>query len=872
MNPQWRIVWLACALVAAAQGQSPLTVGYQKIVEFTVPGATAAYSLDADIVEAAAGAGLVSVTGKHPGTTNIIVVTSAGVQSLPVLVPQPPSVFPAGFDPRSGEGSASESGSYEVRYNSDPAQVTNALTLRRIQGDSIERLQIVNANLISTSSSQPKIGFPLLSYEFGRRRWDVVLADQMVDNSPLTVEQSLVRGLHLRWGDWQFHGGITTIATFQGLFLVTDPEDTLGVSKTFHLTSNGSLLASLYWFKNPSNQTAVAPDGVVGSMTYRYKRSDKITFLSELGISRKIAYAARGTYDDKRTHAAGSFRLEPRRFPGLAIGNQHGVYADLNATRNFTPRLFSSLSLNQSHYTLPNLSQSTLSTNLLMNYKLTPHFTVSSGSAYTRFSSQIPATATIETLNLPAGIDFSTRHFGAGFQYQRTVNFDLPGGNDYAVNARGGWGAYQVTGFFRHDEQVPTLAAIFAQLPGLQDLLQRAGIVITSPDQLAQLLRDTTLLATLGFSGPLSVNITPARNDSGASFSWISPGSSHRQLNVNVFHSASQLVQGSLSFTTTTVSYSQRVGLENDVIGSAALFRTVSNGESALRPLFSITFQHRFTSVPGFILPGRHGVVQGHVFRDDESSGRYDGKQSTVGGVLVVLDGNRTTHSDDQGRYSFHHVPFGMHRVEAKFESPEPFFFTTSSPTTVDMNATADFGINFAKGQVYGFVLNDADEGVGGVTVELKGPGPAHTTQTTMDGKFSFLGLEAGRYSVSTLAASYPSGYSLQDLQPQEVTVVKGSPARTAFSVRAIRVITGKVTAYDRGLLQTVPLANMTVRLKELPRETQTGPNGAYIFRNLPTGVFTVTVEYQGKETVRAVRVPAGPANIRDVELNVGPK
>src|ERR1051326_3406166 len=58
-----------------------------------------------------------------------------------------------------------------------------------------------------------------------------------------------------------------------------------------------------------------------------------------------------------------------------------------------------------------------------------------------------------------------------------------------------------------------------------------------------------------------------------------------------------------------------------------------------------------------------------------------------VGGVEVRLDENRVTHTDAGGYYSFPLVPFGVHRIEAKYQSGEPFFYTTDSPATADMNA-----------------------------------------------------------------------------------------------------------------------------------------------------------------------------------------
>ena len=142
--------------------------------------------------------------------------------------------------------------------------------------------------------------------------------------------------------------------------------------------------------------------------------------------------------------------------------------------------------------------------------------------------------------------------------------------------------------------------------------------------------------------------------------------------------------------------------------------------------------------------------------------------------------------------------------------------------------------------------------------------------QTMANGKFAFPGVPAGDYTVSTVADSYPAGYSLQTLAPQPVTIASGRPASLEFSVKALRSISGKVLAYDQTTLTTVPLAGVVVRLKELGRETRSGENGAYIFRALPAGTYTVSIEHQGKEITRSVQVPAEPAAINNVDLNAG--
>jgi hypothetical protein len=692
-------------------------------------------------------------------------------------------------------------------------------------------------------------------------------------NSPLTLDGFLVRGFHMRQGAWEFHGGFTSIATFQGLFLSTDREYTAGVTRVFHIDDVNSLEANAYYFQNPESQRAFASNGAVGSVVYRRKLSDKGNFLAELGMSHGIGFATRASYDDKRNHLLGNFHIQSRNFASLAVNNQHGTFADLNASRKLNERLYASVDLNQSNYNLLTLSQNTFTSSGLLNFKLNKNFSVNGGSGYATFQSKIPVGPAVTTVNLPAGVDYSTRHFGTGFEYQRSVNIEGGGGgNDYAVNARASAKQFQISGFYRHDVQVPTLAAIFSQVPGLQDALDRAGIVASSPEELADLLHNTEILQLLGFTNAFVVNLAPSRNDLNAAVSWMQHSQNRRKVDLSYFDSDTELLQGHFILKTATLSYSQRLKSTNDIVGSAAMVQTTNNGVTSTHPLFSISIQHRFFTVPTLLLPGRHGMIQGHIFRDDDSAGSYNAQMPTMGGVEVRLDEDRITRTDSSGYYAFHHVPFGVHRVEAKLQSDEPFFYTTDSPATVDMNATADFGINFAKGQIFGFLLNDADSGINGITVELKGEKFTRRVQTGVNGKFAFTGLVPGNYSVATLPDSYPPGYALQDLQEQTVAVESGRPASTEFKVKALRSIAGRVLVYDKTTLQTVSLAGAVVRIKELSLEVKTGATGAYIFRNLAAGTYTVAIESDGKEITRTVVVPANPASIRDVDLNAGTK
>jgi hypothetical protein len=125
---------------------------------------------------------------------------------------------------------------------------------------------------------------------------------------------------------------------------------------------------------------------------------------------------------------------------------------------------------------------------------------------------------------------------------------------------------------------------------------------------------------------------------------------------------------------------------------------------------------------------------------------------------------------------------------------------------------------------------------------------------------------------VTTQPASYPPGYVLQNIQLESVPVEIGRPQKVEITVKAIRSLSGKITTYDRNKLQSVPLADVIVSLKELKMETRSSSNGTYLFRSLPSGTYTVTATYGQIEVSRKVTIPPEPTNLRDVDLDVTAK
>src|SRR6185437_11036223 len=145
--------------------------------------------------------------------------------------------------------------------------------------------------------------------------------DQMVTNSPLTVDGFLVRGMHVREGDWQFHAGFTSIATFQWLFLSTDREYLGGVSRLFKLDERNSIQSNFFYFQNPPSQQTLSKNGAIGTVEYQYAVKDKAKLVTEWGFGNGVAFAARGSYDDETNHLNGNLRVTSRNFASLGVNN-----------------------------------------------------------------------------------------------------------------------------------------------------------------------------------------------------------------------------------------------------------------------------------------------------------------------------------------------------------------------------------------------------------------------------------------------------------------------------------------------------------------------------------------------------------------------
>ena len=865
-----QVIVFCMALCRIATGQSA-TVVYQKTIEVPVPGATAAYTLDPLNAEASAVNGMVSITGKGPGTASVMVVTPDGVRTIAVTVLQPPPSYPAGFVPPTLLSNYGESGTYEFRYSSDPSQWQNNLDLVWHNGSRRTQLRINNANLFSPSGSE--LSFPTVSYRYSSPTRELVLLDDEVDNSSLTVYEAQIRGFHYKQGPWAFHSGVTSQTSFREFLLSANTEAVAGVSRSFRLGRHSEIIPNVYYFHALSDNSP-GRDGAVGSLIYRFKAGEEFQYSLEMGVSHGVGGAGdvRFSNDSNQLHAA--FRYTPLRFAGLGINQIPGQTAQADYTRTITDRLAANIMFSRWNYFVPGGTSGSMTTSALLRYRVARHWNVNGGVLQSRFSVGAATTTAVSSLTLPVGVDFATARFGVGASYQQQLGASQlgPGQRQVRGNVRVGLGPVQVSGFVSQQTNTPTLQTVVAQNSPLSEAVGTESVLANSPDAVASGLHDNLLLASLGYVKAVGLAVASSRVQYGASVNWIGHGSGHDQFSYNLLASNDTLPTGNLNYVSHSLAYTRRITENNDISVAFSLVSVASGRSATYHPRFQVDARHRFTTVPGFFAPGSHGLIAGRVFQDDDANGEYSDAARGIGDVEVVLDGVRHTRTNALGAYAFDHVPAGSHQVEAIPHLSAPYYFTTSSAQPAEINSRVNFGVAFSAGQVFGYIRNDARNPIGSVTVHIRSAAGEFTVQTDDNGRFERRSLPKGTYELWLDPMSLPVGYSLGRLTRGTVEVNSGNSSQWDADLKAIRSIAGKITAYDRIKGQDVGVGGLVVALRELPCAVVTDKNGNYRFKELPPGNYTVSVVYQGKEHTNEVTLGAGPDMVRDANVNVGAK
>lgn len=871
MKAHFRIIMVLAALTLPAWG-SGTSVGYLKTIHLDFPGATAAYSLDPLYAEASARDGILTITGKAPGEASVVVVTPGGVRNVPVTIVAPPPSYPPGFVPPIAASYFGASGTYELRYSSDPSQWVNSLNFVRRNGSRKVEFRFANASMLSPGSDSPSFSFPVLSYSISNQRRGITILDEAVDNSALTISGATVRGLHYWQGGWKFHAGFVSQTSFRDLLLSTERQEVAGVSRSFRLSRHSELTPNFYVF-HMRGIASQGRNGEVASLVYRYKASEEFNYSVEVGAGQGVALAAQMQYDTAAHHLHVEFRNVPQRFAGLELNQVRGQIAQADFSRTLSRRLSANVMFSRNSYVIAKQQNASMNSSVLLRYQLRRHWIVEGGAGSSGFTSAGTPASSMRSVNIPIGTDFATAHFGAGVQYQVSRNLaQSRNGSQIRGNARANWGPVQVTGYVEQQTQTPVVQTTLAQNSPLADTVNNQTVLATTPDAIAAAMRDNAALANLGYVQNASVGLALRRRQIGGSLTWTQRGSGHGQLTYNFLRDSEQLVSGRSGFVSHTITFSRQLTASNEVGFSLSLFSAGTSLTGAYHARYQLDYRHRFNQMPSFFAPGGHGSISGHVFRDDAATGEYAAELPPIAGAEIVLDGRERRRSSEKGFYLFEHVSPGPHRIEMIAHSDRPSYFTTPSSSEVEINARVNFGIAFAAGHVFGYVRSDAGEPIGGVSVRLKSGQQEITLQTGDNGLFERDALPQGTYTVAIDPDSVPAGYWLAGLKKQKLTVEAGQPAEIDFRLKASRAVIGRVLAYDPQKGREVPLAGAVVTLREIRSAVVSDKNGAFRFKDLPAGPYTAAVVYKGKEITGSVVLAGGPSMVSDLDLKVGTK
>lgn len=826
---------LAVAGIGEAVTAAPITLAEGGTLTVSVPGATAAYSLNSSVADASGANGVVRIRALGGGSTSIIVVLASGTTSLTVDVPFPRGHLALLNAPATR---VRQSGSVESSYSSSAGQLSTYVQMEQREGESYRRAWIAIQTFVSPENGRGT-GFPLLAYEIGGPGHSLTLLDKALTISPLTFSNVLVRGVHVTDGPWSAHAGATSVAQFGEFLIPQNPQWVFGVTRTLMASRHNAMSANLY---------DISGSGVLGTIAYRMNPSPHFEALAELGLSRSAGYAVQGHYEDAAQTANVSVLEHPADFASVASNAQQGFFANGDYERAFSTRLNATASAQQSVYAFSGQRQSATSAQANATYALSSNASLSAGVQYSALGAR--------SLSLPISFQIRSKHLSGGVEYQPASNLAGTLANGYGVNAGIDEQRFSAGAFYRRSVDIPTLSAVFGEVPGLQAALNEAGITVNSPADLQALLGNAALLSRLGFSN-LSLDLAPVRTDIGVNAMLASPRQTHH-ISLSYLDSRAKLLDGgSFGFRIASATYSVALGSGNELSATVALLNS--------KPTYGISIRRRLSTVPALLFPAKRGTIDGYVFEDDAQTGTYASGAKTLAGVSVTLDGGRTATTDSAGHYTFNGVAYGTHEVDAAL--PQGGFFTTGSPASAEIGDRVDIGVSFVHGRLFGSVTNDAGAAVPGAVVSIAELGQNVTVND--DGTFTVPGVQPGTYTLRISPDSLPPGYDLSSMQPVTVRVQPDAPAPAQLNVRALRSISGTVTLYDarRGVLE--PAAGLDVEIPQLGRVSTTDAQGLFGFRNLPAGTFDVQIAGGGQTQRRSVTLSAQPDTQSGIDFRV---
>jgi hypothetical protein len=444
-------------------------------------------------------------------------------------------------------------------------------------------------------------------------------------------------------------------------------------------------------------------------------------------------------------------------------------------------------------------------------------------------------------------------------------------------------GAINVT--FMHDRLSPSLVARLHQqlnllAPGLQSLFLDDPVgFVESPQMTPELRR---LLSSLE---PLDTQVVVTGQFSLGSRFAISPTVSYQRTAQSSTAHTNLGAAGYGLIWHMTPTFDVTSSLSNNLIFDPRqrdLTRTT---------IFAAGLRKTWSGGPRWIVPSSSYRVRGRVFRDLNLNGIDDQRDVGLRGVLVRL-GDRTTLTDERGRFEFIGLSGGEYRLQLPLDQFGPGVRVTTAVDPVlrlyqHRLTEVNFGVvNFSR--LVGTVFNDYAldgvrqgdaPGLRHVAVVLAGEGDDRRIVTDAAGDFEISDIAPGHYRLSIDNETLPGNYESSGTAV-EVDLGPSTTATVSVPVHALRSIEGHVylrTPIDgekgQAGAEKVLRPLQGVKVTAHGAIVETDENGRFVLRDLPAGDLFVSVVPNGVPPpdvhvpVGRLRMPMEPTQVENATI-----
>jgi hypothetical protein len=855
--------WPILLLVGASSLFGQVIVESGKQAHLQVPGATAAVSLDQHIAETSLADNVLTVTGVDTGDTRVVALREGGIWEFSIHVAPGAPHYPPGF--AEPEDPSKETGSIEMRFSTDEQHLETIVDLE--DRGLLKTTQVHLATASFAAVGERSAFVPSAYYRVVSRHRDFTLLDRTVNESQLTLDNVVVRGIHLDQDDWHFHAGYTASADFADVLIPTEKELAAGLSANVWVTKNVTVTPAIYFLRSIDLTDGQQHSGLIASLRGDAAFSRYWKSRAEIAFGRGLAYAGEIHHNTVTSQLNATVMQRKLSFPSLRTSSLPGLSAAAYWTQLFSPRwsLYSGGSIND--IVLQTIRQNSQIAFANLRYKFSRSWSVGTGFNYGMFA--IAGSPAVKQLTLPQQVNFDHGRFGAGSEYRfATISDSFSNGAGFTETVNLKLHRLQLGGYFDWQRDALSVNSLSSQSPALQQALQRLGIVSVKPEQLAALLQDAAFLHTLGFASQAQIVTVPRRLQQGGSLTWSSAGAHPHQLSASVLSSTYQLFGAQTNMYSVTAAYNKQIGESNYLQTGYSLVQAGAAGREGQNHLVSISFRHTFSRASTMFAAERKTSINGTVFIDHARSGAYTVGSQPVTGAVVILDGEKRVVTDASGHFHFS-VSEGNHEIQLQYHSDREHYFTTPPEAEVAGGSSVDFGIAFSQTDLWGYIQDDTGSGLGNVKLQVKSAFGNRTLSTDQSGKFDLPDVEPGSYQIEVDRESVGLGYSTDTLAPIEVRTTAVSAPHPVLKIPAVRIFTGKVTIYSPSAERYVPVAGATLRIAQLGRTTTTNAQGRFVFSGLPAGDLEVTLAEAQSSLHLTIRLPARPVTLqRDFRIS----